>query len=216
MRAPVNLKQEVTLISLIQGSDRMELKTGFSTLTVRLQQIANQELAQATFKVAHLGTPSHSKFLLTFQQVMWAHFHITRNFKDLMYPLLLFISNRTFSASTIQALHTQWSKLTTKRVAKLSRNLWVKTVSTCSPCIKSLPRSFSSTCRLRACPESKPSTECLRRLSNTKIVHYRSSLGHQVSSQVIPRLMLSSGNSPGWIKTTWSRLCSSRRRLTLS
>jgi len=48
----------------------MELKTGFLTLTVRLQQIANQELAQATFKVAHLGTPSHSKFLLTFQQVM--------------------------------------------------------------------------------------------------------------------------------------------------
>jgi hypothetical protein len=70
MRAPVNLKQEVTLISLIQGSHRIDLKTGFSTSTVQMQQIANPELSQATFKVVHLGTSSHSKFLLTFQQEM--------------------------------------------------------------------------------------------------------------------------------------------------
>jgi hypothetical protein len=70
MRAPVNLKQEVTLISLIQGSDRLELKIGFLTSAVRLQQIANLELAQATFKVEHSGIPSHSKFLLTFKQEM--------------------------------------------------------------------------------------------------------------------------------------------------
>jgi hypothetical protein len=67
MRAPINLKQEVTLIltSLIKGSDRIELKLGFSISTVRLQQIANPELAQPTFRVVHLGTPSHSKFHLT-------------------------------------------------------------------------------------------------------------------------------------------------------
>jgi hypothetical protein len=72
MRAPVNLKQEVTLIltSLIKGSDRIELKFGFSISTGRLQQIANPDLAQATFRVVHLGTPSHSKFLLTIQEEM--------------------------------------------------------------------------------------------------------------------------------------------------
>ena len=72
MRAPVNPKQEVTLIltSLIRGSDRIELKLGFSISTVQLQQIANPELAQATFKVVLLGTPCHSKFLLAIQELM--------------------------------------------------------------------------------------------------------------------------------------------------
>lgn len=67
MRAPVNLKQEANLIliSLIRGSDRIELKLGFSISTDRLQLIANPELlAQAIFKVVHFDARSHSKFLL--------------------------------------------------------------------------------------------------------------------------------------------------------
>jgi hypothetical protein len=72
MRAPINLKQEVTLIltSLIKGSDRIELKLGFSISTGLLQQIANPDLAQQTFKVVHLGTPCHNKFLLAIQEEM--------------------------------------------------------------------------------------------------------------------------------------------------
>ena len=106
MRALVNLKQEVTLIltSLIRGSDRIELKLGFSISTGRLQQIANQELSQLTFKVVHLGTLSHSKFHLTNPEEMRATFHKTRKGQDQLYPHLLCISHRTFMAFTMQAM----------------------------------------------------------------------------------------------------------------